>query len=125
MRPLLIDEKARASIAAVVRHAQEHRYSKPFMLERAKNPDLPAPGDDAAFVCHLEFGFRCVYTIEEQPMGWSHHLSISVNHPKNLPSIPAVEMLMKEFGIAAKMEQCGCWVDKDITPNAVNVVAKI
>lgn len=125
MRPLLIDEAAKKKIAEVIAYAEGHKYPKAFLMQRVKGGGK-VPGDLDGYTCHLEFGFRCVYTLEEQPIGWCHHLSVSVNDEKKVPSIPAVELLMKEFGIqqGIKDEGVHMWIEEDISPKAVNILAK-
>ena len=126
MRPLVIDNDAKAKIAEVIAFAEDHKYPKAYM-EMRMTGKAGVPGDMDQYICFLQVGYKCVYTIEEQPepLGWCHHLSISVDNPSRVPSVPAVELLMQEFGITRKLKEEGVlvWVE-DTTPKAVNILAK-
>lgn len=127
MRPLLMDDEQKQKIAKVVAYAEAHPYSRPYMQERVALAGLKqdvAPGDDPNFRCEIPFGFKCVFTIEEQPVGWCRHLSVSVDNPTKVPSIPAVEMLMKEFGFKGPLKECYVYMEEDISPKAVNIIEK-
>src|SRR4051812_24326647 len=123
MRPLLIDEKQKTNITSVVKYAEEHPIPRVIMMERMmlskQGKNYECPGDDAKMRVEIPFGFRCVFTVEEQPQGWSRHLSVSVETRGNLPSIPAVRMLMKEFGFQKPLEECVVYIEQDA---AVNVI---
>jgi hypothetical protein len=127
MRPLVIDNDAKAKIAEVIAYAENHKYNKDYMALRMTGK-AGVPGDMDSYICYLQVGYKCVYTIEEQPepLGWCHHLSVSVDNPARVPSIPAVELLMQEFGITRKLKEEGVhvWIE-DVTPKAVNILAKI
>jgi hypothetical protein len=97
LRPLVIDDIAKAKIKAVVDMAEVHRLSVKDIFDIMGGRRNP-PGDDPGFVCVLDFGYRCVYTIEQQAAhGWCRHLSVSVMGGP-APNPAAVFMLMGEFG---------------------------
>jgi hypothetical protein len=54
-----------------------------------------------AFTIDIPFGFTVTYTIEEQPQGWTRHLSVAADRSGRAPHPAAVEMLMREFGFRA------------------------
>ena len=67
MRPLLIDDAARAEIARVCKYAEENRVSNREMKNRIANPEeYCAAGDEPGHVCYLQVGFKCVMSLEEQ-----------------------------------------------------------
>jgi hypothetical protein len=140
MRLLVIDDNAKKEIKRVIDYAESHRFHvdtmKVLAIAASKNkanlsigvdqsPDSSI-GNDQNFVCEFSDGFRVVYSIEQQLDGeWYRHLSVSVNSETNLPSMPAVEMIMKEFGFCDKVIECdNVWVESKINPMAVNLLLK-
>ena len=123
MRPLVIDEAARRRITDVLCFAEENRITKSELMEIIET-NGPAVGDDENRCCYLDHGFKIVYSIEEQPVGWCHHISVSVAAIDKLPNVEAVSLIMSEFGITAKMEDCHIYIEKS-TPESVNVISKI
>lgn len=123
MRPLMFGEEQKKEVARVMEFAEKHAFSKAVMEKRMENVGTP-PGDNPEFFCLIPVGFKCVYTIEEQPFGWCRHLSVSVDNPDKMPSIPAVEMLMKEFGFRGKLKECYVYIEDKIVPKAVNIIEK-
>jgi hypothetical protein len=118
MRVLLIDKE---KIAVVIKNAEKNKFSKPLMYERLNGGGI-CPGDNKSFYCELIDGFKCVFSIEEQSFGWCRHLSVSVNSPDKLPSIPAVELLMQEFGFKEKsLKDCRVWIEQT-SPKAINIL---
>jgi hypothetical protein len=125
MRALIIDEKAKASIAAVCEYADDNRIDLKEIQARVAIPDGYSPiGDDENHCCYLEDGFKCVFSIEEQPSGWTRHLSISVDAVDKMPHIEAVKLLMSEFGIKSRIEECHVYIE-DSTPKSVNIICPI
>jgi hypothetical protein len=120
---LIIDDKAKAEIARVLSYAQKHMFKIADMKKVLDGIILPA-GDNPEHVCHFFDGFKVVYSIEDQPhFGLCHHLSMSVDVEGRAPNIPAVEMIMKEFGISGTMRGClSVWIEKD---EAINLLQKI
>jgi hypothetical protein len=68
---------------------------------------VASPGDDPNYRCVVRVGYRCVFTIEQQPMGWVRHLSVSVLGDGVAPNEMAVAMLAEAFGFkfAAPLSQ--------------------
>lgn len=85
MRPLIIDNHARAEVARVIAHAEAHHYRK----------GQPVPGDDPAFVVYLNT-YRCVFTFTDTVGILWRHLSISV--PERYPNPAAAFMIADLFG---------------------------
>lgn len=95
MRPLIIDDNARAAIARVVSYAMNHPYSI----------GQPVPGDNPNFVAHLST-YRCVFTFTCMHDKTYRHLSISVPSER-FPNPAAAFMIASEFGFTG-------WDEKSI-----------
>ena len=119
MRALIIDEKSRVDINKLIDFSKIHQYKIDDLKKVMEGLQEPA-GNCPDHVIHLPEGFRVVYSIEEQPKGLCHHLSISVDG--NLyPSEVAVQEIMKEFGIKTKISQCtSVWIEKEV--RAINIL---
>ena len=89
LRPLIIDDAAKAKVAAVVAHAEAHPY-RPF------TPGAKTPGDDDRFVARLG-SYRCVFTYTHSDGGVWRHLSISVPS-KKYPNPAAAFAIADMFG---------------------------
>lgn len=86
MRPLVIDDAARAQIARVLAYAEDNPYV----------PADPTPSDNPNYVAHLGT-YRCVFTFTNMPEACYRHLSVSVPGAK-YPNPAAVFMIAHEFG---------------------------
>jgi hypothetical protein len=125
MRALIIDNEVKARIQEVINYAKSRPHNLEIIKKRMSG-DYPVPGDEfSRHTCYIECGFKCVYTIEEHPCGWCHHLSISVDEDGKVPAIEAIKFLMKEFGIEQDIKKCLVF-SEDIseTRTAVNIIAK-
>ena len=65
---LLINASTRKRIKKLADYADANRIPIDVLHKMAMEIHPPA-GDDENYVCHLENGYRVVYTIEEQPSG--------------------------------------------------------
>lgn len=126
MRVLVIDEAAKSKISAVCEYADENRIDSKELQARVAIPDGFSPiGDDDNRWCHLNDGFRCVFSIEEQPCGWARHLSISVaTNDNKLPHLEAVKLLMPEFGINKSIDDCYVYIENS-SPSSINIICPI
>jgi len=64
---------------------------RPPGLERPPSQHVVLPG-----------GYRCAFSVEQQPAGFCSHLSISVEGRSRkgmMPSLEAVQMIAQEFGV--------------------------
>jgi len=118
--PLIIDTAVRERIAAVKQHASWNIFTRDELKKMIETGY--APGSEGEFVVMIHVGFKVVYSQEEHPIGLCHHLSVSLNAAHRAPSIPAVEMIMEEFGFARPLKDCVVWLDQGVI---VNVVAPI
>lgn len=136
IRPLVIDEDAKTLIKKVKAYAENN----PYTLSRIKliaEGKMPPPGDDPNYRCNIQFGYRCVYTLDQgtnrdngEPI-WVRHLSVAVEESKKWPNEHAVDSLMKEFGFRQKVTDKNAklivWLENenDFTkPQAVNVAER-
>lgn len=87
MRPLLIDDAAKAKAASVVAYAKDHPYS----------PGQPTPGDNPHFVAKLDT-YRAVFTFTKSDGGLWRHLSVSVPSATKYPNVAAVFSIAALFG---------------------------
>jgi hypothetical protein len=84
---------------------------------------MPPAGDYPNHSMKISQGYRVVFSIEEQPVGWCKHLSVSVDAVGRLPCQEAVELIMKEFGMGNDIHDClNIWIEKE--SQAVNVLTR-
>lgn len=90
LRPLVIDDAARAEAARVLAHAEKNHYHP--------KPGNDVPGDDPAFTAR--FGtYRAVFTFTHADGLIYRHLSVSVPG-KKFPNPVAVFNIAEMFGFA-------------------------
>ncbi len=129
MRPLIITNDTLLKIKAAVEYAEAHPIPWSELKEGAlgeevkelklvdRKPGFERPLSENVLI---PVGFRVAFSVEEQPAGWLHHLSVSVDTPGKLPSIPAVVMICKEYGIK---NWDRVWVEEfDPGHSAVNIL---
>lgn len=124
IRPLVIDGEAKAEIARVKAHAEANFITFDEMKAKAE-AEVPPPaiGDDPNFSCQLKFGYRVTFSVEKQPMGWCHHISVSVDEKGKYPNEAAVTTIMKEFGMTKPLTDCIVYDEKEF--GAINVISLI
>jgi hypothetical protein len=99
LRALYIDDDIVAKAQAVQAYAIEHRETLRQIAARMST-NAPGPGNDENHVLFIPAGYRVVYSIEQQQVGWCQHISISVDTPGMWPSQESVSRILKElFGI--------------------------
>lgn len=109
MRPLIIDENAYREIERVMTFACERTIDRTTLEKftegiEQNTCDVQTDGKPTPLgvdnFCILPFGYKCAFTVEEQPMGWCRHISISVFPPEDgkFPNEVAVAMLLGCFG---------------------------
>lgn len=120
LRPLIIDDNARKIIQQMINHAKANPYSLKHVKRLVEGSESP-PGDLDGFSCNLPVGYRVVYSIEVQPIGICHHISISV--PMRMPNPEAVELILHEFGMPP-LKVRKTWVE-DGPRKSINVISLI
>ncbi len=122
-RPLFIDDDVRENVNKVIAHAMEHVITIDNMLDIRNG--APPPGDVNGYSIEIPIGFRCVFTIEDQPDGKMRHLSVSIPHRDLMPNPSAVELIMDLFGFVGGFEECHVWKEDTGKRNALNVLQRI
>jgi hypothetical protein len=103
-RPLVVGPKEVAAIQQLIKKAGEHRVPLEDMQRRAlrlRRGDKLPKSYNMPFTIEIPFGFTVTYTVEEQPQGWTRHLSVAADRVGRAPTPEAVDMLMREFGFRA------------------------
>lgn len=122
MRPLIVAPGTKEEIAAVIEHARKNPYIKAD-IEKIMRGATPV-GDQEGFTVEIPFGFKAVYSVEEHPIGWCHHISISVERLGSYPHERAALEIIKLFGIDCEYGHWdGFWIDEE--NQAINFVIKI
>jgi len=117
MRLLLINDQIKSIINNLVNYAKLY----PVSLETLKKGLIV--GDDSNFVCTIPDSYRVVFSFEKQPVGWCRHLSVSIPDKTKLPNVPAVEMIMHEFGFVGTITDLdSLWIDDKSNPHSINIV---
>jgi hypothetical protein len=104
-RVLIFDTPTKERIDYVIDYARMHQITMDDMLDIINKQRSP-PGDDPNHVVNISFGYRCVFTMEQQNAGLCKRLSISVDTPGKLPNPGVTEEIMKEFGIEKPLDEC-------------------
>ena len=104
IRALVIDQTAKEDIERVIKYAFDHKIPIEIMRKMVSG-EVVAPGFSPNYSCEIFQGYRVVFSIEEHPMGWCRHISISVDGGM-LPSIEAAKLIIKEFDFENPLEKC-------------------
>jgi hypothetical protein len=122
MRPFIIDDKLKTQIASLVAYAEKNPVSIDELLDTVNKQAKPV-GDFSQHTLNLPFGYRIVYSIEEQPKGKIRHLSMSVNEDEKLPNEFVVREVMKLIGFKNELENCEVFLESiSLSRQAVNVL---
>lgn len=105
MRPLIIDEAFRAQVNAVKEHAEANIFTlqEEYAVMHGKKP--PA-GDRKGFSFKTKFGYKIVFSYEEQSAGMIRHFSMSVPTEGKVPHPLVIQEVMKAFGFKGSLEDC-------------------
>lgn len=95
MTVLAIGPEEKEALRSLKEYAEANPMSMDDLLDII-NGDIGNAGNFAEFTRHIPFGYRVVYSIEQQIPGDIRHLSVSCQ--KQAPSPEAVELIMKEMG---------------------------
>lgn len=125
MRPFIIDEEIKNKFKALAIHAERNPFSMDDLLDIYNKAEKPA-GDYSEFTLVLPFGYKVVYSIEQQVKGDVRHFSISVDADGKLPNIVVVQECLKLLGFKNKLENCIVRLE-DYAPKrqAINVLEAI
>lgn len=99
MSVIMIDEAARARLQEVKKFAEANRMSLQDIKDTLAGKKKPI-GDDERYVVRFSgTGLRLVLSLEEQPLGWMWHLSMSIPKKNYVPDRPLAVLIMQELGI--------------------------
>jgi len=127
IRPLIIDQEAKKNITRVIKYDFDHKMNTEIMNKLIIG-EIVAPGFSPNYSCEIFNGYRIVFSVEEHPMGWCRHISISVPGGK-LPNIEAARLIIKEFDFENDLEDCITRIEKipdDLfRPMAIEIIEPI
>lgn len=124
MRLLVIDKTATAGAAKVKAFGLMHRLSVHDVMRLLKGQGS-IPGDDTQRVLNIVDGWRVVYTVEQHPGGWFHHISISIapqNANKPFPNDHGVQEILNLFGLGLLKNHTHGWVEDSTIGQAINLL---
>lgn len=121
MRTLQINDETLKDIQRIINYANEHKFDK-YQIKLVMAGDLKPAGLNPDYVIYIHDGYRVVYSLEEQPIGLCHHISISVEKSKKWPHEIAVKMILKAFGMSDDFKKCSSWLDEET--ESVNILQK-
>lgn len=126
LRPLVLNEASRADIQRVKRFADLHRVPLGQVLDTVAGKAGPV-GNNPAYTCVVPFGYRCCFSIEDQPKGTFRHLSISVSGDGYAPSTEAAEALALEFGFTGSLKDWAIYEEKysGVNKAAINFLQRL
>lgn len=102
--------------------AEKNPFSMDNLLDIYNKQAKPA-GDQKEFVRFLPFGYKVVFSIEDQVKGKVRHLSISIDKDGALSSIQSVKAVMEVLGFEGGLEDCIVYPEKVTeTKEAINVL---
>jgi hypothetical protein len=93
LRPLVLNDDSLKEIARVVAYAEAHLIDL-HAIVRSLGDRTTIVGNNPEHFCIVPVGYRCVFNIEQQPLGICRHLSVSVLGEGCAPN----EHLMGQFG---------------------------
>lgn len=136
IRPLVINDAVRSQAATILAHAKTNVMGSQKVMAAMRDKQLAAGNNPSARMI-IPFGYRVVYSLEEQPVqGLCHHISISVEEvitpkppaAKILPSEEAVNAILDLFGIKKPVQKClFIWIEDidDGGGGAINIIDKV
>jgi hypothetical protein len=122
LRVLEINNDTKKEIKKVITYA-ENNICDEAQIKLIASKDIPPVGDNPDHLVHIHDGYRVIYSIEKQPIGLCHHISISVESGDKYPNPEAVKMILKEFGMNEKLEE-SLHIWKEDFMNAINILQK-
>jgi hypothetical protein len=103
---LIVDAKMKAAIATLIERARAKPVTWDKLRAGAITTDTAllsladrAPGVERPPSAHIMLGsYRVCFSIEEQPVGFVQHLSISARRPGTVPNVPLIDEIAGLFG---------------------------
>jgi hypothetical protein len=95
MRPLKIDDAARARAKELMAYAFEHRESLTDSRNRLASGMAMANAEK--FMMQVPVGYNIAYTIEQRNQGWFQRISVFQATPRIQPAPPTVATIVTEL----------------------------
>lgn len=109
-----MNEDSLKNIQQVKEYAENHVLSRNDLRDNLELMSDPV-GDNPNHRCVIPNGYQAVYSLEDQPCGICHHLSISIDEPNKVPDLASVEMIMEKFGLDSNIDNCSeIWFENDV-----------
>ena len=108
---LIIDSETTKALTELKEHAEANPFSMD-MLREIKAGTRTIPGDTKEFSRYLTFGYKVVFTTENQDAGHIRHLSVSSKEKESVPPVYFVREIMKILGFENKLEDCKISMEK-------------
>ncbi len=121
--PLVLDEKKLGGLRS---YAEAHRLPIDQMRMIVAGT-APIVGDRPEHECHLNVGWRVVFSIEEHPRkdgngtAWLRHMSMSSSAPGRFPNSVALEEVARHLGFPGPYD---CVVQRNPIDGVVEVLAE-
>jgi hypothetical protein len=128
-RILVIDDISKKRIESLITIARKNvipmdqvvRQTPVVDGEVLTQSDLESVDRPVASGIDIPYGFHVCFSIEHQPAGMVHHISVSIDTPGKCPSEAAVFMLAQEFGMEAPFDRI--WLEEfEPGQHAVNII---
>ena len=117
--PFIIDETVRQQAKEVVAYARAHRQNINDMMRAMRHEEagvLVPLGHDRRRQIYIQVGFVAVYSIEQHPGGWFHHISMSSKNKGKLPRPESINLLLEAMGLPFTVpKDCVKAWEEDIT----------
>jgi hypothetical protein len=133
MIDVLLTQENEKDILNLIKYAEENKLDLAYMDELQMKQRLEIPietvGDDDKAIIMLPLDFKVVFSIEEHPLGWCRHISISKNGTGNIDMYELV-FIMSKFGFTSTLEDGKCYVYSEeyningVEYSAVNIIEK-
>lgn len=122
---MIIGPEERAKIAELLALAAANIHDPERIIAATADPAGEAAHRDmmAMHSIDLPIGYVVTYSLERQPPGLCHHISVSIDRPNQKPSLDAVGMILEAFGMEPIMNSARFWLE-EIPPafRVVNIV---
>lgn len=125
--PLIINDAVRVRAQEVVAYARANRqniHDMHRMVGQAQAGILTPLGDDPKRQLHIPMGFVLVYSIEQHPGGWMHHVSMSSVTKGRAPLPQSIDLALEAMGLFVRMKDSAAVWFEDLSDGqkAVNVL---
>ena len=125
--PLFINDAVRARALEVAEYARANRqniHDMSRMMGQAEAGILNPLGHDPKRQLHIPMGYMLVYSIEQHPAGWMHHVSMSSAAKGRAPLPQSIDLAMEAMGLPVRMKDANAVWLEDLSggEKAVNAV---